>query len=98
MKLGLIAGNGRFPFLVLDAARAQGHDVTIVAAKEETFPELTDAAARHGSPIHWISLGQLGTCVDLLEQAGGQGLGVGGDEDEGGGGRGGGGLGKAAWS
>src|SRR3989338_8356478 len=70
MKLGLIAGNGRFPFLVLDAARAQGHDVTIVAAKEETFPELTDAAARHGSPIHWISLGQLGTCVDLLEQAG----------------------------
>jgi len=45
MKLGLIAGNGRFPFLVLDAARAQGHDVTIVAAKEETFPELNDAAA-----------------------------------------------------
>ena len=44
MKLGLIAGNGRFPFLVLDAARAQGHDVTIVAAKEEAFPELNDAA------------------------------------------------------
>ena len=48
MKLGLIAGNGRFPFLVLDAARAQGYDVTIVAAKEEAFPELNDAAARHG--------------------------------------------------
>ena len=46
MKLGLIAGNGRFPFLVLDAARAQGHDVTIIAAKEETFPELNDAAKR----------------------------------------------------
>ena len=45
MHLGLIAGNGRFPFLVLDAARAQGHDVTIVAAKEETFPELNEAAA-----------------------------------------------------
>ena len=40
MRLGLIAGNGRFPFLVLDAARAQGHDVTVVAAKEEAFPEL----------------------------------------------------------
>ena len=52
---GLIAGNGRFPFLVLDAARAQGHDVTIIAAKEEAFPDLTDAAARHGAAIHWIS-------------------------------------------
>ena len=70
MKLGLIAGNGRFPFLVLDAARAQGHDVTIVAAKEETFPELNDAAARHGAAIHWISLGQLGTCISVLKNAG----------------------------
>ena len=70
MKLGLIAGNGRFPFLVLDAARAQGHDVTIIATKEETFPELNDAAARHASAIHWISLGQLGTCISLLKDAG----------------------------
>src|SRR5262245_7630542 len=70
MHIGLIAGNGRFPFLVLEAARAQGHDVTIVAAKEETFPELNDAAARHGSAIHWISLGQLGTCISLLKNAG----------------------------
>jgi UDP-2,3-diacylglucosamine hydrolase len=70
MHIGLIAGNGRFPFLVLDAARAQGHDVTVIAAKEETFSELNDAARRHDSPIHWISLGQLGRCIDLLEQAG----------------------------
>ena len=70
MKLGLIAGNGRFPFLVLDAARAQGHDVTIVAAKEETFPELNEAARRHGAAIHWISLGQLGTCISVLKDAG----------------------------
>jgi UDP-2,3-diacylglucosamine hydrolase len=70
MKLGLIAGNGRFPFLVLDAARAQGHDVTVVAAKEETFPELNDAAGRHGSAIHWISLGQLGKCISVLKDAG----------------------------
>ena len=46
MRLGLIAGNGRFPFLVLDAARGLGHDVTIVALKDETFPELADIAAR----------------------------------------------------
>lgn len=70
MKLGLIAGNGRFPFLVLDAARAQGHDVTIVAAREETFPELNDAASRHGSAIHWISLGQLGRCISVMKDAG----------------------------
>jgi DUF1009 family protein len=70
MKLGLIAGNGRFPFLVLEAARAQGHDVTIIAAKEETFSELNDAARRHGAPIHWISLGQLSKCVKLLKEAG----------------------------
>jgi hypothetical protein len=70
MKLGLIAGNGRFPFLVLDAARAQGHDVTIIAAREETFPELNDAAARHSCRIHWISLGQLGTCISILKDAG----------------------------
>ena len=70
MKLGLLAGNGRFPFLVLDAARAQGHEVTIIAIKEETFPELNAAAQRHASQIHWISLGQLGTCIHLLKQAG----------------------------
>ena len=45
MKLGLIAGNGRFPFLVLDAARSMGHDVTVIAAKEEAFTELDEAAA-----------------------------------------------------
>jgi hypothetical protein len=69
MKLGLLAGNGRFPFLVLDAARAQGHEVTIIAIKEETFPELNAAAERHGVQIHWISLGQLGTCISLLKKA-----------------------------
>jgi UDP-2,3-diacylglucosamine hydrolase len=70
MRLGLIAGNGRFPFLVLEAARTQGHDVTIIAVKEETFPELNEAAGRLNSDIHWISLGQLGTCIKLLQQAG----------------------------
>jgi len=70
MKLGLIAGNGRFPFLVLDAACTQGYDVTIIAAKEEAFSELADAAARQGAAIHWISIGQLGTCIRLLKDAG----------------------------
>jgi len=70
-RLGLIAGNGRFPFLVLDAARGAGHDVTIVALKEETFPELADAAAQPpAAALHWISLGQLGTCIEVLKSAG----------------------------
>jgi DUF1009 family protein len=70
MKLGLIAGNGRFPFLVLDAARAQGHDVTVIATKEEAFTDLDDAARRAGAEIHWISLGELGKCLSLLKKAG----------------------------
>jgi hypothetical protein len=70
MHLGIIAGNGKFPFLVLDAARAQGFDVTVVAAREEAFPELEDAAARHGSAFHWVSLGHLGTCIAHLTEAG----------------------------
>jgi DUF1009 family protein len=71
MRLGLIAGNGRFPFLVLDAARGLGHDITVVALKEETFPELAELAARPpAAAFHWISLGQLGTLIKLFKDAG----------------------------
>jgi DUF1009 family protein len=71
MKLGLIAGNGRFPFLVLDAARALGHRLTIVAVKDEAFPELEQAAAREpAAPLHWVSLGHLGKCLKVLTEAG----------------------------
>src|SRR6059058_3850250 len=70
MHIGLIAGNGRFPFLVLDAARAQGHDVTVIALKEEAFAELDAAAASRQAAIHWISIGQVGKCIDLLKAAG----------------------------
>lgn len=71
MRLGLIAGNGRFPFLVLDAARAQGHQVTVVAVKEEAFPELAEAAAREPrAELHWVPLGHLGTCIAVLKAAG----------------------------
>jgi hypothetical protein len=71
MHLGLIAGNGRFPFLVLDAARGLGHDVTVVALKSETFPDLADLAARPpAADFHWISLGQLGALIKLFKDAG----------------------------
>src|SRR5262245_6703594 len=71
MRLGLIAGNGRFPFLVLNAARAAGHDVTIIAIKEEAFPDLAAAADRPPkATVHWVSLGQLGKWLNLLKAAG----------------------------
>jgi DUF1009 family protein len=71
MRLGLIAGNGRFPFLVLDAARSAGHDVTVIAITEEAFPDIESAAARPPrAEVHWVSLGQLGVCIDLLKRAG----------------------------
>lgn len=72
MMLGLIAGNGRFPFLVLDAARRMGYEVTVVAIKEEASKELEAAAATPGPPVsvHWISLGQLGGWLKILRSAG----------------------------
>jgi len=70
MKLGIIAGNGRFPFLVLDAARSQGYDVTVIAAKEEAFTDLDAAARRAGAAIHWVSVFHLGTCIRHLKDAG----------------------------
>lgn len=71
MRIGLIAGNGRFPFLALDAARSLGHDVTIVAIREEASPALeAAAAAAPPADFHWVSLGQLGRCIAVLEGAG----------------------------
>jgi len=71
MRIGLIAGNGSFPFLVLDAARQLGCQVTIVAIREEASPALGEAAAREPrADCHWISLGQLGACVSILRSAG----------------------------
>jgi UDP-2,3-diacylglucosamine hydrolase len=70
MKLGLIAGNGRFPFLVLDAARAQGHDVTIVAVNDEAFADLEAHAQARGTPLHWVSLGHLGKALKVLTDFG----------------------------
>jgi DUF1009 family protein len=67
-KIGIIAGNGRFPFLVLDAARAQGYDVTIIGIKEEASKELEEAAARSPrAALQWVSIGQLGTFLKILK-------------------------------
>ena len=71
MRLGLIAGNGRFPFLVLDAARALGHAVTILAIEEEASSDLVEAAAREPrADLYWVSLGQLSKAIEILRGAG----------------------------
>ena len=69
-RIGIIAGNGRFPFLALQGARSLGHAVTVVAIKEEAFPDLESAARSADADLHWVSLGQLGKCIKLLRGAG----------------------------
>ena len=67
-KLGLIAGNGRFPFLLLDAARAHGTEVVVAAIKEETDPEMdARAAADAGVRVHWLSLGELSRLIETFQ-------------------------------
>ena len=71
MRIGLIAGNGRFPLLALDAARNLGHDVTVIAIREEADPAISQAADDGAATaLHWVSLGQLGRCIALLKDAG----------------------------
>ncbi len=66
-RLGLIAGNGTFPLLVLDAARAQGREVVVAAIKEETFPEIE----QHGAAaVYWLSLGELSKLIATFKREG----------------------------
>jgi UDP-2,3-diacylglucosamine hydrolase len=71
MKLGLIAGNGRFPFLLLSAARAHGDQVLVAAIKEETDPEIDALAAKDsGVEVFWLSLGELSRLIETFQAAG----------------------------
>src|SRR6201993_4992611 len=63
---GLIAGNGRFPFLVLEGARSQGIEMAVIAIKEEADPDLEGRVNR----LHWVSLGELSKTIDLLHKEG----------------------------
>jgi UDP-2,3-diacylglucosamine hydrolase len=67
MRLGLIAGNGKFPFLVLDAARAAGYEVVVIAIKEETSPEID---SRGAASVHWLSLGELSRMIETFQREG----------------------------
>jgi len=66
MKYALVAGNGRFPVLALESARKLGHEVVVVAIKEEASAEVETLASR----CYWISLGELGRLIEILKQEG----------------------------
>ena len=66
-KFGLIAGNGKFPFLILDAARSQGLDVVVAAIKEETSADIEHSGA---ASVHWLSLGELSKLIEIFKQEG----------------------------
>lgn len=66
-RIGIVAGNGKFPFLALQGARSLGHDVTVVAVKEEAFAELEQAALEANASFHSVSLGHLGKCIKILK-------------------------------
>ena len=66
-RIGLIAGNGSFPLLVLDAACAQGFDVIVAAIKEEASSEIE----AHGAvAVHWLSLGELSKLIETFHKEG----------------------------
>ena len=65
-RWGLIAGNGQFPFLVLEGARSQGLEMAVIALKEEASPDLEKFSSR----IHWVSLGELSKAIDFMHQEG----------------------------
>ncbi len=66
-RLGLIAGNGKFPLLVLDAARARGYEVVVAAVREEADASIE----KHGAAaVHWLSLGELGKLIETFKAEG----------------------------
>ena len=71
MKLGLIAGNRRFPFLLLDAARAEGLAVAVAAIREEADAEIDERAAKDDKiTVHWLSLGELSRLIEVFHKEG----------------------------
>ena len=66
-RIGLIAGNGSFPLLVLDAARSQGIEVVVAAIKEEASPEIEQRGA---AAVHWLSLGELSKLIEVFQREG----------------------------
>ena len=68
MHIGVIAGNGQFPFLVLEAAGNMGHKVTVIAIRDEADPNIQECLQKYSeAELHWVSLGQLGRCIKIFK-------------------------------
>ena len=66
MKFGLIAGNGKFPFMVVEGARRSGVPLVVAAIREETDPEIDQRAER----VKWVGIGQLGRMIRFFKEEG----------------------------
>ncbi len=66
MKFGLIAGNGRFPFMVLRGAHQSGAQMAVAAIREETDPEIEGLA----DSLKWVGIGQLGRMIRFFKDEG----------------------------
>jgi len=66
MKFGLIAGNGKFPFMVVEGARQSGVPLVVAAIREETDPEMDQRADR----VKWVGIGQLGRMIRFFKEEG----------------------------
>ncbi|HBE83860.1 MAG TPA: DUF1009 domain-containing protein, partial [Blastocatellia bacterium] len=66
MNYGLIAGNGQFPFLVIEGAKRAGASLSVVAINEETDPRIDDVAEK----VVWVSIGQLGKMIGFFKSHG----------------------------
>ena len=71
MHIGVIAGNGRFPLLVLEAAEKMRHKVTVIAIRDEADQDIKEFVQNHSqTDLHWVSLGQLGSCIKIFKNEG----------------------------
>ena len=66
MSYGLIAGNGQFPFLVVEGARKAGVPLSVIAIKEETDPQIDEVA----KAVKWVGIGQLGAMISFFKERG----------------------------
>ena len=66
MTFGLIAGNGKFPFMVVEGARQSGARMVVVAIREETDPSIEELAER----VEWVGIGQLGRMIRFFKDEG----------------------------
>src|SRR5882757_589086 len=65
-RFGLIAGNGKFPFLVVEGAKKAGANLSVIAIKEETDKRIDEVAGN----VLWVGIGQLGKMISFFEKEG----------------------------